>query len=264
MRVLRATRLLWLFVRLGAQHEFAYRGNLATQAVVSGTNLAASLAFLTVVYGRTEVLAGWRPAELLALWGVFHVLTGLLGAVVQPGLQRLVEDVHSGAFDHTLVKPVDAQLLASIQQVQVWRLLDTALGLGVLAAAVVRLPERVGPERAVAFAIALALGGAIAYSCCLVLATLAFWLVRIENVLLAFYTFWEAGRWPVDLYPQWLRIGLTVVVPVAFATTVPAEALSGRLAPATLPTATAFTVCLLLASRWLWLRGLRRSSGASA
>ena len=108
MRAPRAVRLLWLFVRLGAQHDLAYRGNLATQAALSGTNLAASLAFLALVYGRTESLAGWRPPELLALWGVFHVLTGLLGAVVQPSLQRFVEDVHRGAFDHTLAKPVDA------------------------------------------------------------------------------------------------------------------------------------------------------------
>jgi ABC-2 type transport system permease protein len=218
----RAVRLLWLFLRLGAQHELAYRGNLGAQALLSGTNLAALLAFVAVVYGRTESLAGWRPPELLALWGVFHVLTGLLGAVVQPSLQRLVEDIHRGTFDQTLTKPVDAQLLASIQQVQVWRLLDTALGVALLAVAVAALPVRVGPGQALAFVVALLAGGAMVYGCCLALATLAFWLVRIENVLLAFLTFWEAGRWPVGLYPQWLRIGLTFVVPVAFATTVPA------------------------------------------
>src|SRR5919197_3199329 len=246
----KAARLLWLFVRLGVQQELAYRGNLAGQAVLSGTNLAASLAFLAVVYGRTESLAGWRPPELLALWGVFHVLTGLLGAVVQPSLQRLVEDVHRGAFDHTLAKPIDAQLLASVQQVQVWRLLDTGLGVALLAVALVRLPARVGPKQALAFAVTLLLGGAMAYSCCLALATLVFWLVRIENVLLAFLTFWEAGRWPVSLYPDWLRAGLTVLVPVAFATTVPAEALRGRLEPATLVAAAAFARWPLLASRW--------------
>ena len=260
----KAARLLWLFVRLGVQQELAYRGNLATQALLSGTNLAASLAFLAVVYGRTESVAGWRPPELLALWGVFHVLTGLLGAVVQPSLQRLIEDVHRGRFDHTLAKPVDAQLLASIQQVQVWRLLDTGLGVALLAVALVQLPIAVGAAQALSFVAALFLGGAMAYSCCLALATLAFWLVRIENVLLAFLTFWEAGRWPVSLYPEWLRAGLTVLVPVAFATTVPAEALSGRLEPGTLGAAAAAAAFLAMASRWLWLRGLRRYPGASA
>lgn len=259
--MLRTARLLWLFIRLGAQHELAYLGNLAAQALLSGTNLAASLAFLALVYGRTDSLAGWRPPELLALWGVFHVLMGLLGAVVQPSLQRLIEDVHRGAFDHTLAKPVDAQLLASVQQVQVWRLLDTGLGVALLAVAVVRLPAGVGMEQALSFVVALALGGAMVYGCCLTVATLVFWLGQIENVLLAFLTLWEAGRWPVSLYPEWLRFGLTVLVPVAFATTVPAEALSGRLEPLTLASAAGLAACLLLASRWAWRRGLRRYSG---
>jgi ABC-2 type transport system permease protein len=259
-----ALRLLWLFLRLGAQQELAYRGNLGAQALLSGTNLVALLAFVALVYGRTDSLAGWRPPELLALWGVFQVLSGLLGAIVQPSLQRLVEDVHRGTFDHTLAKPVDAQLLASIQQVQVWRLLDTALGVALLALAVATLPSRVGPAQALAFVVALLLGGAMVYACCLALATLAFWLLRIENVLLAFLTFWEAGRWPVTLYPQWLRIGLTFVIPVAFATTVPAEALSGRLTPATLLAGAALAGGFLVASRRLWLRGLRRYAGASA
>ncbi len=262
--VLRPPRLLWLFVRLGAQHELSYRGNLGAQALLSSTNLAASLAFLALVYGRTESLAGWSAPELLALWGVFHVLTGLLGAVAQPSLQKLVRDVPSGAFDHTLTKPVDAQLLASVQEVQVWRLLDTALGVGLIGVGLAQLPGLVGLEQALGFAAALALGAAIVYGCCLLLASLAFWLVRIDNVLLAFLTFWEAGRWPASLYPGWLRVGLTVLVPVAFATNVPAAVLTGRSGPDALVPMAVFAAGLLAFSRWLWLRGLRRYSGASA
>lgn len=41
----------------------------------------------------------------------------------------------------------------------------------------------------------------------------------------------QAGRWPVGIYPIWLRMGLTFIVPLAFAVTVPAEAVSGRLDP---------------------------------
>ena len=37
---------------------------------------------------------------------------------------------------------------------------------------------------------------------------------------------YQAGRWPVGIYPGWLRVGLTFLVPLAFAVTVPAEALT--------------------------------------
>jgi len=75
---------------------------------------------------------------------------------------------------------------------------------------------------------------------------------------------YEAGRWPVSLYPGWLRFALTFIVPVAFATTVPAEALSGRLTWQTLLGAVALAAALLVASRWFWRVGIRNYSGASA
>lgn len=257
-------RLLWLFVRLAVLHEAAYRANFLVQLASSGMNLAATLLFLAVVYARTDTLAGWRPAELLALWGVFSLLTGLLGTVVQPSLQRFIEDVRLGTLDFALTKPVDAQVLVSVREVQVWRLIDVVLGIGLLIIAASGLRAEVGAADAAAFLMALVAGGAILYSCCLILAALTFWFGRVENALLVLLTFWEAGRWPVAIYPPWLRGALTFVVPIALASTVPAEALVGRLTAAALAGTAGVAGALLLTSRWLWVRGVRRYSGASA
>jgi ABC-2 type transport system permease protein len=75
---------------------------------------------------------------------------------------------------------------------------------------------------------------------------------------------YEAGRWPVGLYPPWLRIALTVVVPVAFAITVPVETLVGRLEATTLVATGVLAVAFLAGSRWFWRFGLRHYTGASA
>ena len=259
-----AVRLLWLHVRLAVLHELAYRVNFGVQLLTSAIGLAGSLLFLAVLQGHVDRLAGWGRAELLALWGVFYVLTGLLGMVVQPSLQRFMDDVRTGALDFVLSKPPDAQALVSIRQVEVWKLIDVALGVGMVAPAVRELGGQVGVGRALAFAAALVAGGAIAYSCCLMLATVAFWSVRVENALILFLSFWETGRWPVGVYPPWLRGFLTFVVPVALATTVPAEVLSDRFSAPALATSVALAALLLLLSRWLWTRGLRRYAGASS
>ncbi len=107
-------------------------------------------------------------------------------------------------------------------------------------------------------------GGAIVYSFWLILATLSFWFVRVENILVIFQSVYEAGRWPVSLYPAWLRFGLTFLVPVAFAVTVPAEALTGRLTWQTAWLAVGLAAALLVVSRLFWKIGLRNYSGASA
>ena len=107
-------------------------------------------------------------------------------------------------------------------------------------------------------------GAVIVYSFWLILASLSFWLVRVENLLEIFQSMYQAGRWPVSLYPGWLRFGLTFVVPVAFATSIPAEALTGRLGGATLLGAFGLAVLLAALARLVWRLGLRRYSGASA
>ena len=72
------------------------------------------------------------------------------------------------------------------------------------------------------------------------------------------------GRWPVSTYPRWLRTGLTFLVPIAFAVTVPAQALTRRLNGRTLLFALGLAVLFVIFTRWFWRRGLRRYSGASA
>jgi ABC-2 type transport system permease protein len=96
------------------------------------------------------------------------------------------------------------------------------------------------------------------------LSTVAFWFVRIENILMIFHSMYDAARWPVTMYPGWMQAMLTFLVPVAFAVTVPAGALVGRLPETWLAGTAGLAVALLIVSRWFFRVGLRRYSGASA
>ncbi len=257
-------RLLWVFFRVGILGELAYRVNFLVQLFQSLLGLGTALAGLAVIFSHTQDLGGWRPDELVALVGVYLLVGGAINLVIQPSMERLIESVREGTLDFTLTKPEDSQLLVSVQAVQIWKLIDVVLGFGVLIVALIRLGAAVGAWQAAAFGVALLAGGAIVYSFWLILATCSFWFVRVENILVIFQSMYEAGRWPVSLYPGWLRFALTFVVPVAFATTVPAQALTGRLTGQTLLGAVALAAVLLIASRLFWRFGIRYYSGASA
>lgn len=257
-------RLLAVFFRIGALNELQYRANFYVQMLESLLGLATGLAGLAVVFAHTDTLNGWRPAELLIVLGMYFLIGGLLRTVTRPSMQRFMEQVRLGTLDYTLVKPEDSQVLVSVGQVEVWKLADVAVGLVTLAVGVARLGAGVGPARVAGFVVALLAGAATVYSFLLLLATCAFWFVRVENILVIFQSMYEAGRWPVGIYPQALRYSLTFLVPVAFATTVPAEALAGRLTAQTLLGAVALAAALLAGSRWFWRVGVRHYSGASA
>jgi len=257
-------RLLAAFFRVSIMGELAYRANFFWQLFQSLLSLAISLVGLGIIFSYTDTLGGWRPDEILALVGVYFLVGGIIGLVIQPGMEQFIDSVRDGTLDFTLTKPEDAQLIVSIQRVEIWELINIGLGLGVLVFALIRLGENVGVLEAGMFILMLIAGALIIYSFFLILATLSFWFVRVENILVIFQSMYEAGRWPVSLYPGWLRYGLTFIIPVAFATTVPAEALTGRLTWEILLGAVAIAAVMLIVSRLFWRVGLRHYSGTSA
>ncbi|MBA2530369.1 MAG: ABC-2 family transporter protein [Euzebyales bacterium] len=261
---MRGLRLSLLFFRIGVLNELQYRVNFFLQLFQSLVALGTAVAVLALVFRYTDELGGWSPYELLAVMGVHIAVGGLIGTVIQPNMQRLINDVREGTLDYALTKPEDAQLLVSTREFRIWKGVDVLVGAGVIVTAVVRLQREVAPLDALAFVAAVLLGGVMIYCFWLAITVGAFWVVRMEFIVELFDGVYQAGRWPVTIYPGWLRLGFTFLVPLAFAVTVPAEAVTGRLSAATLAAAAAFAAFLALATRWLWRAGLRRYSGASA
>jgi ABC-2 type transport system permease protein len=260
----RSLRLFWLYVRLGVLNELQYRVNFFVQIVQSVVALGTGLAALALVFSYTQTLAGWTEPELLAVLGVWVLVGGIIKMTIRPNMARLMEDVQQGTLDFVLTKPEDAQVLVSVREVRLWQVVDVILGSIVLGVAIGQLGGSIGTREAVMFAFALILGGTMIYSLFLIVTTGAFWIVRMDFVDELLYGIYQTGRWPVDVYPGALRLGLTFLVPVGIAITVPAAALTARLTPQTFLLAVAVAAVLVLFSRWFWTFGLRHYTGASA
>src|SRR5207237_8566316 len=107
-------------------------------------------------------------------------------------------------------------------------------------------------------------GAACVYPRLLRLVTAAFWFAHVDNVLAIFWAVPDAGRFPIDLYPGWLRLTVATIVPIGIAVTVPAEAISGRMSLETFAAMLAGTAFSVTFASWFWRRGLRSYTGASA
>ena len=261
---MRAIGLIWIFLRINALNELQYRANFFVQLFQSLIALLTGLAVIGLVFSHTQTLNGWNHAELLCVMGIHIVMGGLIGALIQPNMIRLMEEIRDGKLDFALTKPADAQILAGVREFRIWRTVDVLLGGIVLLAGLAQLDKPLTLPGAAAFVIALALGGLMIYCFWLIVTVGAFWVVRIGEIAELFEGVYQSGRWPVTIYPGWLRISLTFLVPIAFAVTVPAEALTARLTVETLGLAAVFALVLLLFTRCWWSFGLKRYSGASA
>ena len=253
-----------MFLKVGVLNELQYRVNFFVSLLQSAVQVVTGLVVLALVYSHTTELNGWTQPELLCLLGIQILLGGVIRTFIQPNMSQLMEDVQQGTLDYALTKPEDAQVLVSVRRFQIWQAVDIVSGLILLAVGISDLTTGIGLAIVASFLFALVVGTAMIYCFWLVMTTGAFWIVRMENIAELFDGVYLTGRFPTGIYPPWLRFGVTFLVPIAFAVTVPAEAITSRLDWQTMLVAIVFAIVLAGFTRWFWRYGLKNYTGASA
>ena len=259
----RYLRLLRLFFTTELQYELEYRTNLILDLVQTVVIIVTSIGAILVLFSYTDVLNGWNLAAMLVLLGCFYLIQGFGELVLAPSFEKFMEHVRLGTLDFALLKPTSAQFLVTLRQFRATNLAQMGLGGVVIAVGLGRLPS-VGISEGLGFVVALACGFGLIYALLLALSTLAFWFVRVDNLMALYWAFLDAGRFPVDIYPGWLRVTLSSAVPIGVAVTVPAQVISGRLDFFGLAALVAGTVVAFVLASWFWHIGLRSYTGASA
>jgi ABC-2 type transport system permease protein len=259
-------RLIGHFMRISALNELSYRANFAISLLHGLLSLGTGVLGVAVVFGQVDRIQGWDFDSTLAILGVYLTVGAARGLFISPGLEALAGmggEVWDGRFDFTLLQPVDVQFLVSVRHWRPLALFDLALGLGTLGAAIVRLGQTLTPPQILSFVIALGAGLTILYAILLVFAALIFWSPGFLFTWL-FDGLFQMARYPVGLYPAWLRLVLTWIVPVGVVTTVPAQALTGALAAGMLPGSVILAAGLFAAASIFFRRAVRRYASASS
>ena len=249
-----------------AQEALAYRVNFAAAAFEALLRLMTGVAGLAVLFSHVERVRGWDFPATVALLGAYLVIDGLRELVINPSFTALAGeggDVRSGQFDYTLLRPVNVQFLSSIKRWRVFSLLDLVMGVGVVLVSMLRLGHTLTPAHIAAFGVALVAAIAVLYALTLACAALVFWAPEVYFTWV-FDGVFQLGRYPVDLYPAWLRVVLTWVIPIGVMTTIPAQALTGATSIGTLAGALALAGVLVVGASALFRIGLRRYTSASS
>lgn len=263
---MRYMRLMGSFLRVSAQGEMAYRLNFFISLLYSLLNLATGVLGIAVLFGQVKALHGWTFASTLALLGVYQALGALRGVVIGPSLDALAGlggDIWTGRFDFTILRPINTQFLASFSRWRLFSLVDLLLALGILTGAVLQLHKALTIWQIAAFLLAICAGVAVLYAVLLIFAALVFWSPGFLFTWL-FDSFFDMARYPVGLYPGWVRLLLTWIVPVGVMTTIPAQALNGDLPILTLAGGVVLAAALVTGASVLFHFGLRRYASASS
>jgi ABC-2 type transport system permease protein len=241
-----------------------YRVEFIVEGALAILWMGVTLVPVLVVFGTRSAVEGWTFPEMLLVLGWFVALKGVLEGAVSPSLLAVIEHIRTGTLDFVLIKPADAQLLVSVAKLEPWRIIDL-VGAGVIFtyafAKLGRAPT--GGEVVAAGAMLLA-ALLVLYSIAILVVSIAFFAVRVDNLLYLFQSIFDVARWPSTIFRGALAVVFTYVLPLALMTTYPALALLGRLRPITGLGALGGTLAFAAFSRLVWSVSIRRYTSASS
>jgi ABC-2 type transport system permease protein len=258
----RYLRLLGVQLRTSALLSMQYRLEFFLDGLMSVFWTASALVPLLVLFSERTSVAGWTWPEALLVVAGFTTLKGVLDGAIQPSLGHVVDHVRKGTLDFLLLKPVDAQFMVSTARFEPWRASDLWLGLGLFGWAfhlLGRVPTATGSALA---AVLLFAAVAILYSISILVVSLAFYVVKVDNLIYLFLSIYDAARWPSSIFRGALAFVFTFLIPLTVMTTFPALALLGRIGGHEVALAVLGAALFAGIARVVWLRSIGRYTSA--
>ena len=257
-------KLLSAFFKVNIQMVLAYRMDTVINILLSLLSLGWELLGLNIIFSNTTLLGGWGLGELIALLGVFHLVNALMQILIWPNTEKFNSSVRDGTLDYTFLLPVNSMFLVTFSRMVLWRAWDLVLGAVLIGIGTRMSGADTLPLNLVSF-LALAVSGSlILYSLWIVLISATFWFIKFDNNVTILQALLDTGRYPSTIYPIWLRVIVTFVVPIAVATTVPLQALRGDLGPWQVLLFLGIGGASFLIAARIWKAGVRKYSGASS
>ena len=259
-----ALKLITTLLKVNIQQELAYRADALINALLSLMWLGWELLSLNIIFTNSTTLAGWGKGELIALLGVWRLVNTLMIALVWPNTQKFNTSVRDGSLDYTFLQPANSQFLVSFSRIVIWRAWDVVLAAALIVVGIRMSGGSAVPLNIVNFLLLTISGVLIIYSLWIVMISFTFWFVKFDNSVTILQALMDSGRYPAQVYPIWLRMLVTFVIPIAVATTVPLQALRGELLWWQVLMFLSIGAASLLISAQVWKAGVRRYSGASS
>ncbi|MET8935518.1 ABC transporter permease [Streptomyces rubiginosohelvolus] len=268
-RPLEGVRAYGLIMAMWVRSTMAYRASFAM--TLFGNLAVTAFDFVTILlmFTHVDALGGYALPEIALLYGLsstaFGVCDLLLGS-----MDRVGGRVRDGTFDTLLVRPVPVLAQVAADRFALRRLGRITQGLLVLGYALVTLDIAWTPLKTLMLPMTVLSGAAIFGAIFIAGAAFQFVAQDASEVQNSFtYGGTTLLQYPPTVFAKDLVRGVTFVVPLAFASWLPALYVLGREYPVDLPQWVAFLPPLVAAGACAlaglaWRAGLRsyRSTGS--
>jgi ABC-2 type transport system permease protein len=245
------------------QETFINRWTNLLFFVGKGVRFAMMLLFLLLLRENVNQVGAYTSGQMIAFFVTYSLIDTIV-QVVYRGIYTFGQDVRSGKFDGTLVRPInplftvltgqpdinDAVFLIPTVCVSVYLLATSGLTITWLSAGL--------------YVALLANSFILATALQIIIASLTIMTTDADNFVWIYRDVTRLGQFPITIYFEAIRIALFFIVPVGMMFTIPAQVLLNTAPSYSLVIVTSFTVFFFWLSLRIWNRALRSYSSASS
>jgi ABC-2 type transport system permease protein len=257
-------KLVSTFFKVNVQMSVAYRADTVINILLNIMWLGWELLGLSIIFSNTDTLGGWGFGELIALLGVFRLVNTMMMSLIWPNTEKFNQSIRDGSMDYTILQPVSSMFLVTFSRISVWRIWDLVLAIVLIVVGVNLAGDVATPLSVFNFILLTISGTIIIYSLWIVLIAFTFYFTKFDNNVTILQALLDSGRYPVTVYPVWLKIIVTYLIPIALATTIPLQALRQDLEPLQVVLFLGIGIASFIVASRIWKAGLKRYSGASS
>lgn len=256
-------RIWRVFATQGFNREMQFRGHFVMTIVVGVLQLGLALVPVLLLYGFTDEVRGWSRSESIALVGMFQLMFGVLSLAIEPNALGFAGYIREGELDMVVVRPMSSQFYVMTRWLQPAEVFSVLSGIAVL---LLGLEDNGWPTAGGVVQMLVLLACGITMLACVWSATswLAFWMTSADPLPALALDVMQAGRYPVSFFPVAVRVIFVGLIPIAFATTFPVEALLGRGNWWMTSAGVGLTAAMLVLLRAYWRFAIRFYTSASS
>jgi ABC-2 type transport system permease protein len=179
---------------------------------------------LYFIFQKARSIGDWNIAEITFLYGMWLLAPAFYRLLFQ-GVAETHSLVNHGTMDLILTKPRSPLFLIFSRKSNTTGIFDIAAGVTLIIYAGVKAHLAWGFATILILAYFIICANLITVAIMMSQATFAFWLNRFTVIYDIIMSIRELGRYPLTIYHSAIRVFLSVAVPIAFCSYVPASIL---------------------------------------
>ncbi len=259
----RHLRIIAIYFRDGVSTLAAYRFNLVLSGVANILWVLGQLYYLNYIFDKVNEFQGWSKSDIILLFAFMQTFVYFMFIFIWDSFPHFFLKITNGEFDSMLLKPVNTKFLLTFQSISVTQILTCFLT--VLPLFWIGLSGLGEIQLISLFAalVVLVLSILIMYFLAIIIMTMTFFIGETDSLFeLIIGSGAEFVKVPLSMFPSFIRVVFTFLIPVAFVGFYPASILKGLENPLPVILLASFlTLIFYFLQRILWNIGLKKYSG---